>query len=170
MKDKILELRKLGKTYSEISLELGCSKGTISYHCGKGQKEKAKLRVRKHRKKNPLITKVKSFRSKCRDFQNHRGLRKIDKVNFTFGIKEVEHFIGDNPICYLSGRPINVEDSKSFHFDHIHPVSKGGLSTLDNLGLTVKEANQAKSDLTVDEFLLLCKDVLEFNGFKVNKI
>ena len=35
MKDKILELRSQGKTYNEIVEILGCSKGTISYHCGK---------------------------------------------------------------------------------------------------------------------------------------
>ena len=42
MKDEILKLRSEGKTYSEIKKELGCSKSTISYYCGKGQKEKAK--------------------------------------------------------------------------------------------------------------------------------
>lgn len=33
LKYKIIELRKLNKTYDEISKELGCSKATISYHC-----------------------------------------------------------------------------------------------------------------------------------------
>jgi Zn finger protein HypA/HybF involved in hydrogenase expression len=33
MKEKILKLRRDGKTYNEIKKELGCSKGTISYHC-----------------------------------------------------------------------------------------------------------------------------------------
>lgn len=31
--EKILELRKLGKTYKEISLELNCTVSTVSYHC-----------------------------------------------------------------------------------------------------------------------------------------
>lgn len=35
MKEKILELRKLGYSYSKIIKELGCSKSTISYHCSK---------------------------------------------------------------------------------------------------------------------------------------
>lgn len=34
MKKEILKLRGLGKTYSEISEILGCSKSTISHHCG----------------------------------------------------------------------------------------------------------------------------------------
>lgn len=43
-KDSILKLRAEGKTYDEISLILECSKGTIAYHCGDGQKEKARKR------------------------------------------------------------------------------------------------------------------------------
>ena len=35
MKQKILELREQGKSYNEISKILGCSKGTVSYHCSK---------------------------------------------------------------------------------------------------------------------------------------
>ena len=31
--EKILELRKLGKTYKEISSELNCAVSTVSYHC-----------------------------------------------------------------------------------------------------------------------------------------
>jgi DNA-binding transcriptional regulator YiaG len=33
MKEKIIELRKSGLSYSKIAEILGCSKGTISYHC-----------------------------------------------------------------------------------------------------------------------------------------
>ena len=33
MKEGIIKLRKLGKSYNEIKNEIGCSKATISYHC-----------------------------------------------------------------------------------------------------------------------------------------
>jgi transposase len=33
IKEKIINLRKEGKSYNEISKELNCSKATISYHC-----------------------------------------------------------------------------------------------------------------------------------------
>lgn len=33
LKEKIIKLKKDGLTYSEISNELKCSKGTVSYHC-----------------------------------------------------------------------------------------------------------------------------------------
>lgn len=35
MKKRILELRKSGMSYSQISNEIGCSKATVSYHCKK---------------------------------------------------------------------------------------------------------------------------------------
>jgi hypothetical protein len=35
MKDKIVELRLLGKSYREIQKKLNCSKSTISFHCKK---------------------------------------------------------------------------------------------------------------------------------------
>ena len=31
--EKIIKLRKEGKTYRQIQKELGCAKSTISYHC-----------------------------------------------------------------------------------------------------------------------------------------
>jgi len=49
MKNKILFLYKKGLSYREIQKKLGCSKGTISYHCGVGQKEKTRKRARDKR-------------------------------------------------------------------------------------------------------------------------
>ena len=40
VKNQILDLYKQGLSYSAIQKRLKCSKGTISYHCGKGQKIK----------------------------------------------------------------------------------------------------------------------------------
>ena len=49
-KDNIIKLRDQGKSYTEIQKILGCSKGTIAYHIGDGQKEKARIRQRNLRK------------------------------------------------------------------------------------------------------------------------
>ena len=49
MRDKILELAERGLSYRGIQAELGCSKGTIAYHLGAGQKEKSVARVRDKR-------------------------------------------------------------------------------------------------------------------------
>ena len=52
LKEDILDLHKKGLSYRQIQEELNCSKGTIAYHLGKGQKEKAKLRLKSQRDNN----------------------------------------------------------------------------------------------------------------------
>ena len=64
MKQQILELRSQGKTYKFISEKLGCSQGTISYHCGEGQKEKSKNRLSKNRKNKCSCGKEKSKKAR----------------------------------------------------------------------------------------------------------
>ncbi len=44
VKDKILKMHADGKNYGQIQRELKCSKGTIAYHLGAGQKEKTRER------------------------------------------------------------------------------------------------------------------------------
>jgi hypothetical protein len=64
LKEKILELRRNGKTYNEIVNLLGCKKSNVSYHCrmnhiggdvklltDEERKEKDKFRVKTHRQK-----------------------------------------------------------------------------------------------------------------------
>ena len=52
LKEKIIALASKGFSYRQIQKELGCSKSTISYHLGEGQKEKSRARVRKQRDKS----------------------------------------------------------------------------------------------------------------------
>lgn len=169
MKEKILELRAQGKTYNEIKETLGCSKGTISYHCGEGQKEKSNLRVIKSRKTKGVIIqrKVESFlRTSVREFKRGRATL---STNSSMSYEDAFKKLINNPYCYLTGRNINLEDSKSYQLDHIIPRSKSGNNELNNLGLACRDANQSKTDLTVNEYLVLCKEVLEYNGYKVTK-
>jgi hypothetical protein len=49
LSERIFDLRAQGKSYSYIQNELGCSKGTIAYHLGVGQKEKTATRQRDRR-------------------------------------------------------------------------------------------------------------------------
>jgi hypothetical protein len=46
----ILDLRSKGYSYNRIQKELNCSKGTISYHLGTGQKAKTLERSRKFKR------------------------------------------------------------------------------------------------------------------------
>lgn len=175
MKNKILELRESGKSYNEICQILGCSKGTVSYHCGKGQKNKKINRDRKRRSDIVILNKVERFQNqnrnklkdKSEDFQRERlGIRR-GKRNITFNWRDVINKFGWVTTCYLTGREINLRNSKTYHFDHIIPISKGGDSTIDNLGICCCNANQAKHDMFIDEFLILCKEILEYHGFSV---
>lgn len=47
--ENIIRMGSMGYSYDRIQQELGVSKGTISYHLGKGQKEKTRNRQKKQR-------------------------------------------------------------------------------------------------------------------------
>lgn len=104
------------------------------------------------------------LKNKIRRFHRDKKLWKYPPM--TFKVKDLLAKIGDNPICYLTGRPINLLDGQSYHLDHIIPKNKGGENSLDNCNIACRDANQAKGNLLPDEFILLCKEVLEFNKQK----
>ena len=167
MKSEILKLKKEGKSYNEIQRIVGCSKSLICYYCGNEQKLKNKIRHKKHKKtlNNNNKRKKDNF-----SFTNGNRKCKSKRVNHTFTAEEFKEKIINNPEFYLSGRKINLLQSKTYHCDHIIPVAKGGTCELNNMGLACKEANMAKSDLTLEEFISLCKEVLIHHGYKIEKI
>jgi predicted transcriptional regulator len=179
MKEQILKLRSDGLTYNEICKELGCSKSTVSYHCGVGQKDKNKKRNQDRKKDTVLSKRVENFqykrglKDKSEDFQRPRfcknGNTKLCKRNIAFTWHDVINKFGWHTTCYLTGRSINLNEPKTYHFDHIIPPKKGGSNEFSNLGITTTCANKAKSDMTPQELLDLCKEILEFNGYLVGK-
>ena len=68
-------------------------------------------------------------------------------------------------LCALSGRKLNEEA----HLDHITPIVKGGLHTIDNLRWLSPEINLAKRALSDNEFCEMCKDVVEWIGRRIVK-
>lgn len=173
MKEQILKLREEGKSYKQIKAILGCSSATISYHCGEGQKEKTKQRTRKIRE-NILQAKLTAFKhrkvkSKFRDFQRRDGSQMMNRQENNFTIDEVMNKLGTNPRCYLSGELIDITDTKAYHLDHVIPVHRGGDNNIDNLGILTANINRMKYTLTVDEFISKCMQILEYNGYKVEK-
>ena len=191
MKEEILKLRSEGKTYDEIKEIVGCSKGTVSYHCGPGQKEKTNNRLRK-RRENLLLSKVDGFRYRkdngiinlCEDVKVRAKRYMPENTRKFQGIKDGDYDIKDNEffrwedviereggeetICYLSGEPINLKENQ-YQLDHIQPKSRGGDNSLANLGIAHSVVNMMKHNLTPIELLEWCAKILEHNGFDVKE-
>jgi 5-methylcytosine-specific restriction endonuclease McrA len=177
---KIRSLREAGMSYTEIQRTLGCSKGSISYHLGVGQKEKTKARQRSNRasRAGAVRHKLSGFmsspplkppravgqKSAPRAYSDKIGnFSRLDGVRDTYDItyEEVLDRLEADPVCYLTGDPIDPDVPASFEFDHIHPRSRGGLNVIENLGFTTREANRAKGNMTLEEFVTLCRKVVK---------
>lgn len=199
MKDDILKLRLEGKSYRQIVTILGCSKGTVAYHCGEGQKKKSLERNRENKKENVVRAKTYKFcevhnkleknNNKKKNNNNNKKKNPVvkpiektvyekcfsfrrkakSKVKYKFDWKDVIEKFGWEPNCYLTGRKLNLKNGAEYQFDHIVPISKGGSCEIENLGITYWRANISKYDMLVDEFIELCKDVLIHNGYDVSK-
>jgi DNA-binding CsgD family transcriptional regulator len=164
MKEQILELREKGYTYNQIVEELGCSKSTVSYHCGQGQKEKT-LNRKRIRREDKVISKTEEFKYNFKGINNkYTKFRGEGDGTHDFTYEDVRTKLLEDPTCYLTGRALDLEDPSSYHFDHKIPVSLDGLNTLENLGFSCKEANMAKSNLLLDDLLDLCFDILKHNN------
>lgn len=167
MKERILELRREGKSYKQIQKILNCSLSTISYHCGIGQKEKSKKRQNKNRKKaeSELAKKYGRFLSaKIKDYKRSNP----QKRTYNKGLyKEIYDILSRNPTCYLTGTPIDLSDTNSYQLDHIIPTSRGGDCSINNLGLCITQANISKNGMLLNEFIQLCVDICRHNGYKV---
>lgn len=80
-KEQIISLYKKGKSYREIKEILGCSKGTIAYHIGEGQKEKTRHRTRDRRGKIKKFLQEYKQSHPCTDC----------KENYPYWIMEFDH-------------------------------------------------------------------------------
>lgn len=98
-----------------------------------------------------LIRKVKCFQSKA-----------VCTKPFTY--KDVLEKFGENPICYLTGRKIDLNDPSQYQLDHVIPINKGGLGNLDNLQISCAIANQMKRDYSLDEFIKACIEIADFQN------
>jgi 5-methylcytosine-specific restriction endonuclease McrA len=171
MQKQILKLHTEGYSYREIAKKLGCSTGTVSYHCGDGQKAKTKERSQEIRKTSVILNRVRNFHRPDRNKSKPKVPRKAGRVKqtkrSTFTWKDVIAKFGWETTCYLTGQKINLRDPKTYEFDHIVPYSRGGSTTLDNLGIATRDANQMKSNRMLTELLLLCEAVLRHHGWEL---
>ena len=181
IKSEILKLRGLGQTYDQIVQALGCGKSTVCYHCGENQRDKTRTRA-KQNKNTRLTKKISRFLhtsyieknkqdnkfgfDKCIYWKIKRFIRRVSMTDEIQTAKLLDK-IKNNPRCYLTGKLINLEDTKSWHLDHIVPVSRGGSNDVDNCAILTKNVNFAKHNLTNEEFIQLCKDVLIHQGYTI---
>ena len=84
MKEDILKLRAQGKTYNQIKEILGCSKSTISYHCGIGQKQKTEIRNIRNRasRLSSCTTNRRFMREFTRKYKAIHGCRECGNKDF----------------------------------------------------------------------------------------
>ena len=110
---KIEALRKQGYSYKDIQNTLNCSIGTISYHLGKGQKEKTK-----QRRKNvsrPTYLHVKRVNT----FQNPtvRTQKKLNpKTSFTH--RQMSKAISAKASKFQKNAAFNYKDVHAKYGDH----------------------------------------------------
>ena len=179
-KEDILRLRKKGLSYRTIAKRLGCSKATISYHCGKNNTEKRRVKKQKKQGGFSLAKKINNFKSKCskaqwRAFRSKiKGFKKrkpsekrratttwrVHNISTPYTSKDVVNKIGSDPICYLTGRKIALNNTTSYTLDHRVPTTLGGTNDLENLEICCTEANHAKAGLSLEDFYSLCEEIL----------
>lgn len=166
IKDQVLDLNSQGKTVLEIAEILQCSKTTVYYHITPGYRDKVMSIQRIHRKREEAIRK-KQERQRYENTIKRSRTRSESPITYTF--EDFKKFLEEHPTCYLTGRPIDISDNTSYQVDHIVPHSKGGTNDLSNLGVTCRDANMAKSDMLLEDFIQLCEDVLINRGYKIIK-
>lgn len=167
LKEQVLALYQEGKTLQQIRQQLACSLSTVAYHLYPKTKTTTKKRVYKKRKLEGRF-----------DYRTQNGIIygkyyqffRIGKTNKhllsrQFPFQDLLRYLPEQPSCYLTGDILSYSDSKSYSFDHKTPSSRGGLNTLENLGIASAVANRAKSDMTEAEFVVFCKRVLIHHGY-----
>lgn len=168
MKEQIIKLRQEGKTYRDIQQEVGCSLSTIAYYCGENQKEKSKNRQIQLRKndKYVLSRKVDTYigRVENNNIAYNKSYQKRDENH-----KNILNKLIENPVCYLTGRKIDLSNGSSYHIDHINPYTDSRDNSIDNAQLACRNANMSKSDMSLENYLKLCKEVLEYHGYDIKK-
>lgn len=170
LRDRILQLKEKCPLwgYKKIAKELGCSANAVKYHIHPLEKGKSYARCKKYKSQllQILKRKVDSFHCtagyRYRQLNGRNGPR--NRAKSTFSPSELLSVIQQNPVCYLTNIPINLLEPRTWQLDHKIPISKGGDNSFKNCGLCSRSANMAKSDMTPEEFLIMCRKVVSHLG------
>jgi 5-methylcytosine-specific restriction endonuclease McrA len=75
------------------------------------------------------------------------------------GVKELLGILSAQDYrCALSGHPLTPANASA---DHIVPLCRGGTHAPDNAQIVTREINRAKGTMTNEEFINLCRLVVE---------
>jgi uncharacterized protein YerC len=161
---KIIQLRKLGKTYKEIKEELGCAQSTISYHCKLNGLGGYSDRLTSDEKKQlqclydelGTINKVKEISGRSRDtiiryVKTKKPKKSISNSQSVINwrkrtkLKLVEYMGGE---CQLCGYNKCVE---ALEFHHVNPAEK-------DFSISGKSLSFNRLKHEVDKCLMVCSN------------
>jgi 5-methylcytosine-specific restriction endonuclease McrA len=186
LKEKILELKSKGLSQSEIVEKLGCAKSTVCWHFNpekqlkKAQDRKKKIPdyeikncrnvsrffCSKTENKQPRKIKDLTFsqahvknRERLKNFSKHYKSNTMEQKTKIKYVKEKYNITESNTTftCRYTAKILDWTRPEEYQYDHIIPRSRGGKNTLENLQIISKEANQAKGDMTHEEFVNFIK-------------
>lgn len=147
--------RKSPITDSELANRLNISLSKLRYITAT---EEERIKIKNNQKK---------FREKRKATELNALKEKVDRfkkrapytIEYNY-LDVIKHF-GPNPICYLTGLPVDYNNSKTYQLDHFIPVTKQGTSDLDNMRLAHPMANEMKRDYDFEKFLEICRLITE---------
>lgn len=100
LKKQIIDLKNKGYSYNQIKEKLGCSKGTIAYHIGIGQKNKTDKRRQESRTKVRRYIQEYKAGKKCADCGE----------DYPYWIMEFDHLKDKNfTIGQFSSTTVDIE-------------------------------------------------------------
>jgi len=88
--------------------------------------------------------------------QSSLSRHKQAKLNRTYLVNLIEE---QGYRCRLSGLELTPDTAA---LDHIIPVAKGGEHVAENVAWVHEEINRMKGQLSVDEFVSLCRKVVQY--------
>jgi len=162
--EKIIELRKQGKTYKEISKQLNCALSTVSYHCvlnkmgGVNDKltEDEKIELQKLYDEIGSLKKVAKIKGRAFEtVQKYVTIKtRTKKVSKSEAVIEWRKRTKKKLVDYKGGKCQICDYNKSsnaLHFHHLNPNEK-------DFSISGKSLSFDKLKSEVDKCILVCSN------------
>lgn len=192
---RFAELYAVHKSYSEVARICGCDASTVRHalnpdrlrgynerwnsrnglkrtvHCRVSSANRRAARGPRPVHHKPLCDTDLGRRTIAGKIRHSIGgrVRLTNKHNEQAGVlskQEVMDKILSNPVCFYSGKPIDLY-RQAWQLDHFQPIAQGGKNHIDNLVICLQAYNMSKGDLLYEEWLEVCRNVLTHAGYTV---